>query len=141
MFVTPYVDATSNWSGAVDGEAVPLLPINGGFLGMRVPPGRHTLSMRYFSGRMVAGYRVAAATAVALGMALLFRWFGRRRLLATMVAAALATTSLLAYAAWEKGFTARARRETILNHQYPVLLSQQLARWRVEPPESVSRPD
>ena len=40
--------------------------------------------------RIVGGYRIAAATTVFLGIALLFRWIGHRRVLATMLAAALA---------------------------------------------------
>jgi len=130
VFVTPYLEVTPNWSGAIDGEGVPLLPINGGFLGVHVPPGRHTLSVRYFSTGMVGGYRIAAATMVSLGIALLFRWIGHRRVLATMLTAALAGASFVAYIAWEERFAARARRETILNHRYPELLREQITRWR-----------
>jgi hypothetical protein len=130
VLVTPFPEATANWSGWIDGRPSPLLPINGGFLGMRVPPGRHTLSVRYFSERLVAGYRIAAASALVFAAALLFWWAGRRRWLAALLSAAIASGSLLAYTAWERGFVARARRETVLNHRYPVLLQEQLDHWR-----------
>jgi len=130
VLVTPYVDVTPNWSGFIDGEPAPLLPIDGAFLGVRVPAGRHTLSLRYFSRRLVAGYRIAAASALLLAAVLVVRGGRRFPVLAALVAACFLVAGLLAYRTWERGFSARARRETIVFHRYPVLLSLQLDRWR-----------
>jgi len=130
VLVTPYVDVTPNWSGSIDGEPTPLVPIDGAFLGLRVPAGRHTLSLRYFSQRLVTGYRIAAASALLLGAVLVVRGGRRLPVLAAFVAALLLVGGLLAYRTWERGFCARARRETVFFHRYPELLSLQLDRWR-----------
>jgi hypothetical protein len=130
VLVTPYVDVTPNWSGWIDGKPTPLVPIDGAFLGLRVPAGRHTLSLRYFSQRLVAGYRIAAASALLLGAVLVVRWGRRHTVVAGLLASCLLIAGLLEYRTWERGFCARARRETVVFHRYPELLSQQLDRWR-----------
>ena len=137
ILVTPTPDATANWTGWLDGTPTPLLSVDGAFLGLRVPPGRHTLSLRYFSTRIVLGYRIAFATALALGAAGLVRlaWAGSlrrdvRAALAAGLVTALAGMALPAYHRWETSFEARARKEATLNHNYPDLLVQQLERWR-----------
>ena len=111
--------------------------VDGAFLGLRVPPGRHTLSLRYFSTRIVLGYRIAFATAIVLiGSALLrvARFSPRRRsvrvALGAAVLTALAGIALPAYSRWERSFEAKARKEATLNHNYAHLLEQQLERWR-----------
>jgi hypothetical protein len=129
VLVTPYVDVTANWSGWLDGRPTDLVPVNGAFLGMRVPAGRHTLSVRYFSRRLVVGYRVAAASALVLAAAALVRWGPRRRRLGTLLACGLLLAGTSGYRRWETGFRARAQRETVVNHRYPELLRLQLARW------------
>jgi hypothetical protein len=130
VLVTPYLEVTPNWSGWIDGEPAPLVPIDGAFLGLRVPAGRHTLSLRYFSERLVTGYRIAAASALLLAAGLVVRAGRRWPVLAALVAVLLLVGGLQAYRAWERGFCARARRETVLFHRYPELLSLQLDRWR-----------
>ena len=129
FLVTPYVDETPNWTAVVDGAPAPLESVDGSFLGVRVPPGRHTVSLRYFSPRLVAAYRVAAATALALALGLVLVAARGRRAAAALLAAALVAGAVPAYLAWERGFVARARREVVLNHHYPELLREQRARW------------
>ena len=137
ILVTPIPEATANWTGWLDGAPAPLLSVDGAFLGLRVPAGRHTLSLRYFSTRIVLGYRIAFATALALAAAGLVRlaWAGSRPRhvragLAAGLVAALAGLALPAYHRWETSFEARARKDATLNHNYPDLLAQQLERWR-----------
>lgn len=136
VMVTPYPDATSNWSGWMDGKPAPLLSINGGFLGLRVPPGPHEISIRYFSGRMLFAYRAAFATALALcvaGFVPLIAQVCRRkgsRVGAYLAVVVLAGVSLLAYRAWERRFEERARLELLMPNDYSVRLQKQLARWR-----------
>ena len=69
ILVSPIPEATANWTGWLDGMPAPLLGVDGAFLGLRVPAGRHTLGLRYFSTRIVLGYRIAFATALALAAA------------------------------------------------------------------------
>jgi hypothetical protein len=137
ILVTAFPDATANWTGWMDGTPAPLLRVDGAFLGLRVPPGRHTLSLRYFSTRIVLGYRIAFATATALAAAALLRlaWAGSirrdvRMALAAGLMAALGGVALPAYHRWETRFEARARKEATLNNNYAHLLVQQLERWR-----------
>ncbi len=130
VLVTPYVEVTPNWSGFIDGKPAPLVPIDGAFLGLRVPAGRHTLSLGYFSERLVTGYRIAAASALLLAALLVVRRGRSLPVLAALLAAGLLIAGLLAYRTWERDFRARARRETVVFHRYPVLLSLQLDRWR-----------
>ena len=68
--------------------------------------------------------------AFAIAAALLFRGAGRRWWLAALLSAAFAGGGVLAYTTWERGFVAQARRETVLNHRYPLLLQEQLDHWR-----------
>jgi hypothetical protein len=150
VLVTPFPAATRNWSGWLDGQETPLLAINGGFLGVKVPPGPHVVSVRYFSERTVRAYRIFFATLLLAALALLavartVRHGGddRHRLGRTGTAALgllLATGAMIAYARWERGFRARAWRESILNHNYPELLGIQEQRWRAAAQSGVSRP-
>jgi hypothetical protein len=137
ILVTPIPEATANWTGWIDGQPAPLLVVDGAFLGLRVPAGRHTLSVRYFSTRIVLGYRIAFATALVLAAAGLLRLASAtplrpcaRATLAVGLVTALLATVLPAYRRWELGFETRARREATLNHDYPELLVRQLERWR-----------
>jgi hypothetical protein len=136
VLVTPLPEATRNWSGFVDGEPAPLLSVDGAFLGLRVPAGRHLVGVRYFSTRILLGYRIAFVAALALVEAALVklalalaRWRRARAGLAAGLVLAVTVAAVLAYRAWEKGFEARARREATLSHDYPDLLARQLARW------------
>jgi hypothetical protein len=136
ILVTPFPEATGNWSGWLDGRTVPLVPVNGGFLGVSVPPGRHRVGVRYFSGRLVVGYRVAFATALlvtsalalVLGVPRLGSVLGRSAGLLLLLG--FLGLALQGYLSWEGDFVGRARRETVLNHDYPSLLQDQLGRWR-----------
>ena len=136
VLVTPFPNATANWEGYLDDRPAPLVEVNGAFLGLRVPAGAHEVSIRYFSRRMLAGYRIAFATAALLAAAAawdLARRFRGRTWLAAVLAAAVAVGSTAAYQSWEQRFVARARRPAILNHDYPQLLREQLARWQGAP--------
>ena len=131
-----FPEATGNWSGWLDGRPEPLLPINAGLLGVRVPAGRHRVGVRYFSNRVVLGYRVAFVTAllVVLGLAGTAAASRVRTLLARLLAGAILLgvlgVAVSTYRSWEEAFALRAGRETVLNHDYPVRLRDQLARWR-----------
>ena len=145
ILVSPIPEATANWTGWLDGMPAPLLGVDGAFLGLRVPAGRHTLGLRYFSTRIVLGYRIAFATALALAAAGLVRlaWVGSlrpgaRAAFAVGLVAALAGMALPAYSRWESSFVARARKEATLNHNYPDLLARQLERWRGSPHDAAA---
>jgi hypothetical protein len=136
ILVTAFPDATRNWSGVVDGEPAPLVRVDGGLLGLHVPEGRHRVGVRYFSRRIVMGYRVALATAVALAALGLVRLAGAcaprgpaRTALGLGLLTALLAVSLPAYARWERGFQANARREVLLSNGYAAILAKQMARW------------
>jgi len=133
VLVTPFVAATRNWVGRIDGRPAPLLSVDGAFLGLRVPRGRHTLSLEYFSESLVLAYRVAATTALLGAIALSLVAPGRRRLLGVLVAMILAVLGARSYLAWERAFVAGARTDAVLNHRYPELLREQLARWSTRP--------
>ncbi len=136
VLVTPFPEATANWEGWLDGNRVPLVSVNAGFLGVRVPAGRHQVSVRYFSRRLVLGYRIAFGTAIflagAAALTFLAPWLGNRRawVVASIALIGLSGLALVAYRSWEHRFAERARRETVMNHDYPVLLQEQLTRWR-----------
>jgi hypothetical protein len=136
VLVTALPDATSNWEGYVDERKTPLLVVNGGFLGLKVPAGAHQASIRYFSNRMLAGFRIAFATAALLLVAAVavgtWRFLGSAWIAAALAVLTLAG-SLAAYRDWEREYVARARKPAILNHDYPILLREQLSRWRDRP--------
>jgi len=51
------------WTAKVDGEAAPIVPVDGALMGVFVPPGRHTVMLHYLPKTFVAG---SAVTGVAL---------------------------------------------------------------------------
>ena len=140
VLVTPFPNATTNWSLLLDGAPAPLLEVNGGFVGARVPSGRHQVEVRYFSTLVRAGYRLAFAGALAVvlvggGRVLLGRaGSNRARSVAFLLMLVLAVLALGAYARWESGFVERATRRVLLHNSYPERLAEQLARWRGQPP-------
>ena len=136
VLVTPFPNVTTNWRLLLDGGPAPLLEVNGGFVGARVPPGRHQVEVRYFSALVQEGYRAAFAAALAVvlvggGRILLRRaastWVRSAALLLLLAAGVLA---LVAYRGWEKDFVERATRRVLLHNSYPELLAEQLSRWR-----------
>jgi len=134
VLVTPYPNATANWSATIDGAPAALLEVDGGFLGLRVPAGRHRVEVRYFSRRILAGYRIAFAAALVLGAAAAWRLgaspSSRHRPRAAALALLVAAVGAAAYPAWERAFLERAGKRVLLPSSYPDRLSEQLARWR-----------
>jgi hypothetical protein len=129
VLVTPYPEATANWTATIDGRPAPLRIVNGAFLGVRLPAGPHLVNVRYFSEALVLGHRVAAVAALAaIAFAILRLVVNLRIALALCVVLGLAGT--LAYARWEKQYRYRATRVVPLRHDYAAILAQQLQRWR-----------
>jgi len=139
VLVTPFPNVTANWSLLLDGAPSRLLEVNGGFVGLHVPPGRHQLEVRYFSPLVRAGYRVAFASALAVvlmggGRVLLVRaGSARARSAALLLVFALGALALVAYGRWEIRFVEGATRRVLLHNSYPERLAEQLARWRGGP--------
>lgn len=69
----------AGWSAAVDGEAVPILRVNGLARGVAVGPGRHRVEMRYRPPGLVAGGLVTALAAAVLALAWVRRNASARR--------------------------------------------------------------
>ena len=57
------------WTARVDGRAVPLVAVDGALMGVFVPPGRHSVVLRYAPRTFLAGSAVSAAALVACGLA------------------------------------------------------------------------
>jgi hypothetical protein len=137
ILVTAFPDATRNWSGVVDGEPAPLIRVDGSLLGLHVPAGRHRVGVRYFSHRIVLGFRIAFATALALVASGLL-WLARawapkgpaRAVLCLGLLTASVAVCLPAYCRWERGFQANAHREVTLSNGYAAILAKQAARWQ-----------
>jgi len=136
VLVTPFPNVTANWSVWLDGTPVPLVEVNGGFVGARVPPGRHQVEVRYFSALVLAGYRLTFAAALAIVLLAVGRVVFRRapslraRSAAVLLVLATGGLALTAYVRWERGFVERATRRVLLHNSYPERLAEQLARWR-----------
>jgi hypothetical protein len=75
-----YVHVTNydGWSATMDGRNLPLSTWAQTMLKASVPPGRHVIVMRYRPRTFTAGLILAGATAIALGVALLFPLWRRR---------------------------------------------------------------
>ncbi len=63
--VTSSVSAASGWSLEIDGRAVPLQRVNGGFLGFRAPPGDHRARLEYRPIGWTVGWVMAAVAGLA----------------------------------------------------------------------------
>lgn len=57
------------WRAAVDGAPAPVVPADGAFQGVRLPPGRHVVELRYRPPRLTAGLVAAAVGLVGLALA------------------------------------------------------------------------
>jgi hypothetical protein len=57
------------WQARLDGKRIERLSYNHAFLGYRVPPGRHRLTLRYLPAGFTAGAAVTLATLLALAVA------------------------------------------------------------------------
>ena len=57
------------WQARLDGDPIDLLSYNHAFLGFRIPPGTHRLTLRYFPVGFAAGALVSLATLLALAAA------------------------------------------------------------------------
>jgi hypothetical protein len=66
----------AGWRATVDGQEVPIHPVNVMFRGVVVPAGRHQVEMRYVTPGLVAGLVLTLVTALALLWA---GWWCRRR--------------------------------------------------------------
>ena len=67
------------WRVRVDGSEAPLLMADSLFLGVQVPPGRHSVSFEYEELRLEAGAAVSAASALAVVAVLVLGLVRRRR--------------------------------------------------------------
>ena len=67
--VTSSVSDASGWRLEIDGRAVPLHRVNGGFLGFRAPPGDHRARLDYRPIGWTLGLTLAALGGVALAIA------------------------------------------------------------------------
>jgi hypothetical protein len=68
-------DLAQGWSARVDGRPAALVPVDGTLQGVFLPPGRHTVVLRYMPRSFVVG---AAVSGIAL-LGVLVAWIGPRR--------------------------------------------------------------
>jgi len=73
--VASSVSYAPEWRATIGGRELPIVEVDGGFLGLRVPPGAHAVRLRYRPRGWTAGLALFAA-----GLALsLASWWGQRR--------------------------------------------------------------
>lgn len=58
------------WKATVDGKPAPTVPVDGALIGVFVPPGDHTVTLRYLPRTFLAGAGVTGAGLVAAGLAI-----------------------------------------------------------------------
>jgi hypothetical protein len=133
VLVTPFPEATENWSAAVDGRPAAFVPVNGALLGVPVPPGAHVVDVAYFSRRMQLGWRIFLATAAAL-MAAAGGVAARRARYTGMLVALVAVAAGLGALRLDRTYARRAGAEVLLPNGYADLLRRQLDRWRLPAP-------
>lgn len=56
------------WRAEVDGQPVPIVPVDGALIGVFVPPGQHTVTLDYLPRSFVAGAGITGAALVAAGV-------------------------------------------------------------------------
>lgn len=64
-------NASDGWTAEVDGRPAPLVAVDGALLGVFVPPGRHSMELRYLPRSFVYGSAVSATGVVAAAAVLL----------------------------------------------------------------------
>jgi hypothetical protein len=76
-FLVLAVTRCMGWSATIDGEGVPIHAVDGPLMGIRVPPGRHTVRLRFRPVLVWAGVGVALAVfGTTWGGLALARWRG-----------------------------------------------------------------
>ena len=73
--VASSVSYAAEWEALIGDRPLPAVEVNGGFLGFRVPPGSHSVSLRYRPRGWSAGRALFAAGIASW----LVAWWGRRR--------------------------------------------------------------
>jgi hypothetical protein len=76
--VASSVSSVPGWRAAIDGEPAPLLTVNTGFLGVRVPPGVHRVDFDYAPAGWRWGLRLFGGALLGLAIGGLMRFAGRR---------------------------------------------------------------
>jgi hypothetical protein len=71
-FLVASVTGHKYWQATIDARPSPLIPTNVAFQGLIVPPGSHTIELRYRNPLVVAGGAVTALTILLLAAFLLF---------------------------------------------------------------------
>jgi hypothetical protein len=70
----------SGWAAQVDGKATPLVPVDGALMGVFVPAGHHTVTLRYRPKTFLAGSAVTSLALVGVAVAAVLPAWRRRRL-------------------------------------------------------------
>lgn len=132
VLVTPFPWIRRTWQARMDNTSVPVVSVNGAFVGVDVPPGEHQIELSYFSGAMVRAYRVTAGTAALSAFLIaLFAGSRKRRLAVALLSViALSAPALVLYQQWERTFVNRAAADFQLPNTYMLLLRRQLSLWR-----------
>jgi len=128
IFATRYPLVTDNWSGWLDGVEVPIINVNGAFVGMNVPKGKHNVKVVYLSALTLHSFElVFVGIALALiGASVLLLKKRKNAVVAsivTLIACFFGNSHL------QKVISERARIEIQLNNNYSHLLEEQIQRW------------
>ncbi|MBQ9082249.1 MAG: YfhO family protein [Clostridia bacterium] len=74
------VPAEDGWSAQVDGQDVEILPVNVGFMAVRVPAGSHTIEFTYRTPGLGTGTLLSLGALLVLSLYLIaMAWFDRRK--------------------------------------------------------------
>lgn len=90
---------SANWSATIDGHPVPVLRVDGAWLGVRVPRGRSVVELRYLSPAAFWGMVVSCLTACGLGVTLALGF--SRRPVRIAVGALVALAVARGFVAWQ----------------------------------------
>lgn len=91
---------SARWTATVDARPVPVLPTDGAWLGVRVPPGRSLVELRYESPASWWGMVLSCLTASVLGSIL--AWGATRGPLRPVLVAAVVLAVACGFVVWQK---------------------------------------
>ena len=67
------------WKATIDGRPAPIVAVDGALIGVFVPPGDHTVTLRYLPRTFLAGAGITGAALLAAGLTFLVPLWRRRR--------------------------------------------------------------
>jgi|GEM_PF-1596454 len=133
VLVTPY-PYVPGWVAFLNGASIKIHEVNGGMIGILIPPGASKVEIRFRSNRYLYSYLIFAMTLPLVLSAIISRKFPTAsiKLKVVLITGSIAC-GVLVWLYWKQGVERSEEMMILLNNNYSELLDQQDRRWAEDP--------